>query len=109
MVILLKNSYKPDGNGGYLTYPLGYNRYANEVIYDNGEFLLNAMNYLLDDDALISIRSRNIQLRKLNTAAIIGNKFKWQIINVILPLIIILIIGLLLNYLRKKKYSKIAN
>lgn len=103
---IAKNSYKPDGKGGFLTYPLGYDKYADAVIYDNSEFLMNAMNYLLDDDALISMRSRNIELRKLNAGLILGNKFKWQIINVILPLLLICIIGLVIYNLRKRKYSK---
>jgi ABC-2 type transport system permease protein len=49
-----------------MPYMLGYDRYANAKIYGNRELLINAVNYLLDDKALISIRSRTIALRQLD-------------------------------------------
>ena len=53
---LAKNKFLADGR----ILPLGYDRYARRVVYDNKEFLLNAINYLLEENALISVRSRSI-------------------------------------------------
>jgi ABC-2 type transport system permease protein len=85
--------------------PLGFDRYAGRVIYDNKEFLLNCVNYMLDDAALISLRSRTIELRKLDGERIIHEKSRWQAINMILPLMIVAIFGFALSWIRKKHYS----
>lgn len=90
---------------GLMPLPLGYDRYAQRVIYDNKEFLLNAINYLLDDSELISIRSRAIELRKLDAAAVKENRMMIQLANVVLPLTIIALLGFILTYLRKRLFS----
>ncbi len=85
---------------------LGYDRYAKRVIYDNKEFLLNAMNYLLDDKALISVRSRTIKLRKLDESVVAANRTRIQVENAALPIFVLLIIGGIQVYVRKKKWTK---
>jgi len=85
--------------------PLGYDRYANRVIYDNKEFILNAINYLLNDNALISIRSRNIELRKLDPERIVQERTRWQVINMLVPIVLVLLFAFVQLYLRKRKYS----
>jgi ABC-2 type transport system permease protein len=85
---------------------LGFDRYAKRVIYDNKEFLLNAMNYLLDDKALISVRSRTIKLRKLDESVVAANRTRIQVENAALPIFVLLIIGGVQVYVRKKKWTK---
>jgi len=85
---------------------LGYDRYAQRVVYDNKEFLLNSMNYLLDDEALISVRSRTIKLRKLDTAEVNVNRSSIQIRTVALPLVVIMIIATIQFVMRKRKWVK---
>jgi ABC-type uncharacterized transport system involved in gliding motility auxiliary subunit len=41
---------------------LGYDQRSGNL-YDNKDFLLNCVNYLLDDTGLINIRSRNLICR----------------------------------------------
>ena len=72
------------------TYPLGYDRIAGRKIYGNKEFFLNAVNYMLDDKSLISIRSRSIKLRQLNQEYLIQNRSLIQFSNVALPLFLVL-------------------
>ncbi|MBR2262496.1 MAG: gliding motility-associated ABC transporter substrate-binding protein GldG [Paludibacteraceae bacterium] len=84
--------------------PLGYDRYINQK-FGNSEFLLNAVNYLTDDDGWLNLRSREIQLRLLNKPAIIGQRRFWQVTNLLLPLIIILLYGGVFYFIRKKKYT----
>ncbi|MCB0761597.1 MAG: Gldg family protein, partial [Flavobacteriales bacterium] len=101
---IARNSIIPGGQGP-MPVPLGYDRYAGRVIYDNREFLLNAVNYLLDDKALISMRSRSIVLRKLNEEKCLNERTFWQVINVVLPLAILAILGVIQYALRRRKYS----
>ena len=93
------------GQEGPVPVPLGYDRYAGKVIYDNKEFLLNCMNYLLDDAGLISVRSRSIELRKLNAEKIVSDKFYYQVINVVLPILLVLLLGFGGQWWRKRKWS----
>lgn len=85
--------------------PLGYDRYMNQQ-FGNKEFLLNAVNYLTDDDGWMALRSREIKLRLLNKPAIIGQRTFWQIVNIALPLILLGLFGLTFNFVRKRKYTK---
>ena len=102
---IIRNKVMPV-QGGYQPLPLGFDRYANRVIYDNKEFLLNAINYLLDDTELIAVRSRTIELRQLNKSSIRENRGMIQLLNVALPLVLIVAMGSIVIVIRKRKYSK---
>lgn len=100
-----KNKYR-NTKEGLAPLPLGYDLYAGRVVYDNKEFLLNAINYLLDDADLISIRSRTIILRNLDKEIVKDHKGLIQFINVTLPFVLIGLMGVLLMWLRKRKFGK---
>lgn len=86
-------------------YMLGFDRYANAKIYGNRELILNAMNYLLDDRSLISIRSRAITLRQLDAARVDAERRTWQAINLGVPLLISLVLGLAYQSLRRRAHA----
>lgn len=83
---------------------LGFDRWTGQS-YGNKEFLLNAVNYLLDDTGLINIRSKHIDVAFLNQQKIAAEKTRWQLINIALPLVLLAIFGFTYNYIRKKKYG----
>ncbi len=83
---------------------LGFDRWTGKT-YGNKEFLMNAVNYLLDDDGLINIRSKEIDVAFLDQDKIANQKTYWQIFNILLPLGILAIFGLSFNYIRKKKFT----
>jgi len=83
---------------------LGFDRWTGKN-YGNKEFLLNTVNYLLDDNGLINIRSKEIAVAFLNKQKITAEKTQWQLINIALPLVLLAIFGFSFNYFRKKKYS----
>jgi hypothetical protein len=85
---------------------LGYDRYAKTVLYDNKEFLLNCINYLMDDQALISVRSRTIKLRKLDSKKIAHQKTTIQMANTALPLLLAMFMGVGQYLWRKRKWGK---
>ena len=89
-------------------YTLGYDRYTGRKIYGNKEFLINAVNYLLDDQALIRVRSRAIGLRKLDPERIVSERGYWQVLNVALPIALGLLIGGLSWWLRRRRYARAA-
>ncbi len=102
---IVKNGLIPNQTA-YTPLPLGYDRYARGVIYDNKEFLMNCINYLLDDQSLISVRSRTIKLRKLDAKKIAHQKVGIQLANTALPLSLVFALGIGQYLIRRKKWSK---
>jgi gliding-associated putative ABC transporter substrate-binding component GldG len=84
---------------------LGFDKWTNQL-YGNKEFLLNCVNYLLDDNGLINIRSKDVDLPLLNKEEVYANYISAQLITVGLPILILAIFGFLFTYLRKKRYSR---
>ena len=83
---------------------LGYNKWTQET-YGNKEFLLNAVNYLLDDTGLIHIRSKEISLRYLDKQKAFENRSYWQTLNTLVPLLILGLFGMIFWQVRKRKYA----
>jgi ABC-2 type transport system permease protein len=74
-------------------------------LYGNKEFLMNTVNYLLDDTGLIKLRNKDIKVPFLDSKKVIDEKLKWQFINVLLPLLLVAGFGLVFMWLRKRKYQ----
>ena len=89
----------------YQPLELGYDKWTNEL-YDNKAFLMNCVNYLLDDNGLINIRSKDVSLPLLDKEKVYENYTTAQFITVGLPIIILLLFGVLFTFLRKRKYSR---
>jgi ABC-2 type transport system permease protein len=85
-------------------FPLGYDVYTKQT-YANKNFVLNCVNYLCNDDGLLSLRSKEFKLRLLDKKKIKLEHVKWQLINTVLPIILILIYGMIRFFVRKKKYT----
>ncbi|MDY7396646.1 gliding motility-associated ABC transporter substrate-binding protein GldG [Aureibaculum sp. 2210JD6-5] len=83
---------------------LGVDKYTG-VRYGNAEFLMNTINYLLDDSGLLELRNKKIQLQFLDKEKAYTERTFWQLINVVLPLVVLAIFGLIFTFLRKRKYS----
>ena len=86
--------------------PLGYDRATNQT-FGNKEFLVNAISYLTDDTNLLNLRGREFQLRLLDKSTISAQRLKWQLINILLPIIILIVLGIIYNTWRKQYYSKL--
>lgn len=85
--------------------PLGLDRYTQQQ-YGNKDLIVNSILYLTDKDGWMNLRSRTIPLRLLNKNLVISQRTKWQTINVILPLAVLFIFGLLYEWIRRRKYTK---
>ena len=88
-------------------YPLGYDRNTQQT-FANQTFLLNCVNYLLDDEGMLQLRSREVKLRLLDKKKINLQRHKWQFINVAVPLALVIIFAFVQFYTRKKKYSSVS-
>jgi gliding-associated putative ABC transporter substrate-binding component GldG len=84
---------------------LGYDQRSGNL-YDNKDFLINCVNYLLDDNGLINIRSKDLDLPLLDKEKVYENYTITQFITIGLPILILLLFGVLFTFLRKRKYSK---
>lgn len=86
-------------------YQLGFDRFTQQQ-FGNDDFMLNVVNYLCDDTGLMGIRSKKLTIRLMDKTILKKDTFKWQLINTVLPIGLILIFGLAHYYDRKKKYTK---
>ena len=88
--------------------PLGRDKYSNPaapITYANKTFLINCVNYLLDDEGMLQLRSREVKLRLLDKKKISLQRTKWQTINVLAPVLLLIAFGSIQFFYRKRKYS----
>lgn len=100
-VNIIKNDVSNDGKKFM---DLGYYKYTKRT-YGNTDFIMNSLSYMLEDDGLILSRVKEFKLRLLNKQIVAKQRRKWQIFNTALPIIVIIILGLIIGYSRKRKYS----
>lgn len=86
-------------------FPLGQDKYTGEI-FGNRDFLINCLNYLVDDNGIMELRSRELKLRLLNSTKIKVGKLKWQLVNTAGPILIIVLAGLIYSYLRRRNYTR---
>ena len=104
MVIIGDGSIIKNQLQGNRPLELGFDKWTNNY-YGNKEFLLNTVNYLLDDNGLINIRTKDISIPFLDPIKASENRTYWKWINLLFPLLLLTILVLIFNYTRKKKYT----
>jgi ABC-type uncharacterized transport system involved in gliding motility auxiliary subunit len=88
----LKYSKIPDING-------------RPLIYGNQEFIQNLVDYMLGDNSVLDIRSRQIELRQLDQRKMMDEGNFIRYINLLIPFLLIALLGGVIFFLRKKKYQ----
>jgi len=86
------------------TIPLGFDRYMNQQ-FGNKDFIQNVVLYLADNEGWMQLRNREMKLRLLNKHQIADERMLWQLINVLTPLVLLLIFGIVYQIIRKRKYT----
>ncbi len=84
---------------------LGIDQFTRQE-FGNKDFMLNVVGYLCDDSGLMTVRSKKLKIRLLDKTVLKNDKFKWQLINTILPIGLILLFGIAHYFDRKKKFTK---
>jgi gliding-associated putative ABC transporter substrate-binding component GldG len=100
---VIKNQLQP-GEVRPTPLPLGYDRYTGQQ-FGNKEFILNAMNYLCDDSGLLSVRSREVKLRALDASLVEDQRLKWQLVNLVVPVLLVFVFAFAHGYWRRKRYT----
>ena len=77
-----------------MCFSIGYFRFALLV--------KNIIDYLVDEDGLIQTRSKEVKIRPLNKVKVRAEKVQWQIINIVIPIVLLILFGLVKVYLRKR-------
>ncbi|KVV15165.1 gliding motility-associated ABC transporter substrate-binding protein GldG [Flavobacterium sp. TAB 87] len=98
---IIKNQLDKDG----MPVELGYDQRSGNL-YDNKDFVINCVNYLLDDTGLINIRSKDLDLPLFDKQKVYENYTQTQILTIGLPIAILGLFGLLFTFLRKRKYAR---
>ncbi len=101
---IIRNEVKRTAKGPSI-FKLGFDRLTNQT-YGNKDFLVNVLNYLTDNSNLLKLRGREFKLRLLDRKKVTDERLKWQLINVLLPILTIITFGIFYNWNRKRKYTR---
>ena len=86
--------------------PIGYNIWEQKVFDGNKDFILNSIEYLLDDNGVLDSRSKEVKLRLLDAVKTKQERKKWQFINIGLPLLFLALFGFIFNFIRKRRFTR---
>lgn len=84
---------------------LGYDPFT-QYTFANEELLMNAMAWLTDENGLITTKNKTVKIRPLSRAALQQHKLQWQIINVVMPVLLLALSGWIYTWLRKRRFTK---
>ena len=87
---------------------LGYDQFT-QTKYANADFLVNGMEYLLDEHGIINARSKEFKIRPLDKVKVSSQRVWWQLVNLLVPIGLVVAFGLVKNMVRKKKFANFKN
>lgn len=100
---ILRNNVSSKGE----VLPLGFEPYSEQT-FANKDFVLNCIEYLIDPNNLLEARNKEIKVRLLDSQKIKTDGLKWQFLNLLLPFVLVLSFAIIYNYMRKRKWTTIA-
>lgn len=83
--------------------PFSQTTFANKLL------LRNLTQYLTDPEGIIASRTRTFKIRPLNKAKVAQEKSFWQVLNVLAPVLVLILIGGTVWFIRRNKYSRKAS
>lgn len=98
---IFKNQVSGDGS----PFPLGFDRYTQQN-FGNKALLLNIADYFTSTDNLIALRNKEVTVRPLDKTLLRTEKTKWQLINTVVPILLLICFAIFQHYYRKTKYAK---
>lgn len=84
--------------------PMGMQQYENYQ-FANKEFLMNAVDYLVNPNGILESRSKDFTLRLLDKQKILTQKTMWQLLNIALPILLVVLFGWLYQMKRKRSFG----
>jgi gliding-associated putative ABC transporter substrate-binding component GldG len=89
--------------------PMGVNSYTMGTQYQyqfaNRDFLQNCIDYLINNSGLTEAKSKDYTLRLLDSKKVQDERTKWQLINIVLPVLLVFIFGIIYQWWRRRKYA----
>jgi hypothetical protein len=89
--------------------PMGVNPFTVESQYQyqfaNRDFIQNCLSYLINNSGLTEARAKDYTLRLLDPKKIKEQKTTWQLLNIVLPIMLVLFFGAGYQFWRKRKYA----
>lgn len=85
--------------------PMGMNMYTRQQ-YANREFILNTLEYLVGNMGILETRGKDYTLRLLDKAKYEDSKSRWQLVNIVVPVVLVMLFIAVYQYMRKKKYAR---
>ena len=89
--------------------PMGVNLYTvgtqASKEFANRNFLINCLEYLTTNAQLSQTRNKELVLRLLDTKKVEAEKGKWQVINIVLPMVLIILFGVLYQRIRRYRFA----
>lgn len=74
--------------------------------FANKDFFLNCMDYLVNPTDILQTRSKEFRLRRLDPKRVSEQKTKWQLINIVVPILLVMIIGLIYQQIRRYQFAR---
>jgi len=71
----------------------------------NKPFLINAIEYMMDGSGVMEARSKDVKLRLIDKGKASQERRFWQFLNILVPLFLLLLFGLLFIFIRKRRYA----
>ena len=99
---LIRNEVNRQNNNPYA---LGFDP-ITERTFANEDFVLNALAYLTDEDGLISARAKEIKVRPLDKVKVDAQATRWQVLNLVLPVLLVVAFGGIKYYIRRRRYAR---
>ena len=84
--------------------PWGYDPFLQRQ-FANKDFVLNTLAYMLHEDGLLNLKQKTLQVRLLDHVRLAQERFWWQLMNLILPLLLLGLLGAVWNYLYRRAYK----
>jgi ABC-2 type transport system permease protein len=84
--------------------PMGYNFYTSYT-YANKQFFSNCLEYLVNSSGILETRTKDFTLRLLDLKKVKEQKTAWQLINIAVPVLIIILFGYIYQQIRKRKFA----
>lgn len=101
---IIRNGVQASEQGLY-PLPLGYDKYT-DVMFANKTFILNAINFLAGDEAMIDARPRNIAIRRLDVAKVKSQRGYYQFANIVYPVVLVLLLAAVVLCTRVLRYRR---
>lgn len=84
---------------------LGFDPFTN-ITFANQDLIMNMLAFMTDENGLIRTRNKEVKIRPLDKERIAREKLKWQIINLVIPVVLLIAYGIIRSLLRKRKYAQ---